>query len=159
MNYYFITVIIVIAIIILFALGLFGYCQKKVNKVIQKLTKTVSESDSIVTEIVDKAKNISYLADLKDAEIPNIDNNISTIDLEKKLTNTCKIHLLSYVCKELNLEIILMNIKTENSFVCVKGASIGTIIINENKITLSDQTFEGLVNLRQKVIDVVNRKE
>lgn len=103
----------------------------------------------------DKLVNITYISELEQLNISNLDNNICTITIKNDLSKTDKIKLLGLLCKNLSIEIEHLNINNNMFLSCFSKEYYSALILGDREITITSQDFNFLLVLHDEVLNLL----
>jgi hypothetical protein len=145
------TIVPIIIFIVLIGICYIFYKQMKSKiQAVQSIIKNYENS-------TEKLVNVTYIAELEELNIKDLDNNISTIIIKNELNKTDKVRLLSSLCESLEVEIEHYNIKEKMFLSCFKKDCFSALILDDKKITIACQDFDFLLILHGELSNLLNK--
>lgn len=140
----------VIIPLFIISIGIYIFSNKMKKKI-----KNIQATIGTYTDYTDKLVNITYISELKELNINDLDKNICTIILKNDLSKTDKVKLLASLCKDLNIEIEHFHINDSVFLSCLRINCFSALIFEDKKITITSQEFKFLLVLHNKISDIL----
>lgn len=121
------------------------------NQKIMSMESTLKTYKNSTNKLV----NITYISELEQLNINNLDNNICTITIKNDLSKTDKIKLLGLLCKNLSIEIEHLNINNNMFLSCFSKEYYSALILGDREITITSQDFNFLLVLHDEVLKLL----
>ncbi|HBJ1652895.1 TPA: hypothetical protein LA460_000291 [Clostridium botulinum] len=122
-----------------------------------KMNKKLKDAEITIENYscsIDKLVKITYIKELEQLNINNLDKNICTIDIKNDINKTDEVKILALLCSDLNIKIEHLRINSL-FLTCLKSKCFSALIIDDNKITIASQDFEFLLVLHKKISDIL----